>query len=219
MKIHNVEQGTVGWLNVRLGIPTASCFEKIVTPGGKLSTQSRKYMYWLLAEKVLNRSLESLEGLEWVERGKLLEPDAIRMYEFENDVTTQAVGFITTDDGLIGCSPDRLVGNDGMAEIKCPAPQTHVGYMIDGFGADYKPQVQGQLYVAEREWVDRYSYSPEMPPHRDRTYRDEPYIKFLSDALKDFNEQFAEALEKLKLSGFFLERSRLLTPTDTAYSA
>ena len=217
MKIYNMPQGSSEWLAARLGVPTASCFEKIVTPTGKLSAQSRKYMHWLLAEKILNRSLEAIDNLEWVERGKELEPKAVTMYEFEYDVETLAVGFITTDDGSIGCSPDRLAGDEGLVEIKCPAPQTHIGYMLDGFGDDYKPQVQGQLMVTGRTWCDRYSYSPEMPPVRVRTYRDEPYIKLLADSLAEFNERKEAALDVLRAQGFFLKRSKTAAPQDVAY--
>lgn len=217
MKIYDCKQGSVEWIEARLGIPTASAFDKIITPTGKLSSQAPAYMHWLIAEKMLNRSLESLQGLEWVERGKELEPQAVKMYEFEQDVQTFPVGFITSDNGDIGCSPDRLAGTDGLVEIKCPAPQTHVGYMLDGFGDKYKPQVQGQMLITGRLWVDRYSYHPEMPPVCERTMRDEPYITLLSDALNAFNWQLAEAIEELENRGLFVRQEKILLPQDTAY--
>jgi hypothetical protein len=104
--IHNVEQGTDAWVKLRLGIPTASCFDQIITPKtGQLSKSANKYMYLLIAEKLLNRQLTSLDNLEWIARGKELEPDAAKAYEFIEEVETKPVGFITTDDGLIGASP------------------------------------------------------------------------------------------------------------------
>lgn len=211
----DVEQGSHDWLMLRLGIPTSSCFEKIVTPTGKLSAQARQYAIYLITEKLLNRSLESLPTLEWVGRGKELEPTAAKMYEFENEVSTKKVGFITTDDGRIGCSPDRLIPslNAGL-EIKCPAPWTHMGYLIDGFGKDYVPQVQGQLYVAEFDFVDRYSFHPDMPPVLVRTYRDEAYIKTLAAALDEFCDMKDGLLEMVSRKGLFAERTRLLTPRE-----
>ena len=203
---------------LRLGIPTASNMHKIVTPTGKLSTQARKYQYWLIAERLLGRSLDNLDNLEWVARGKELEPKAARMYEFEQGVSTTVVGFMTTDDGRIGASPDRLVvGAPGLLEIKVPAPQNHIAYMVDGFGSDYFVQVQGQLLVADdREWVDRYSYSDEMPPYQERTYRDMPFVRKLGDALEEFNDQLAAMLERVRALGAF-DTSRPVSPVDAAY--
>lgn len=220
MKIHNCEQGSAEWFALRKGVPTSSEFHRIVTPTGKLSTQARKYAFYLIAETLLNRSLETISSLEWVERGKELEPEAARMYEFQHEVTTERVGFITSDDGRIGCSPDRLiVGRSAGLEIKCPAPQTHVCYMLEGFGLDYVPQVQGQLYVGEFEYVTRMSYHPEMPPYMERTNRDEAYIKKLVAALDEFCEIRDKMLEQAKASGFFAERARILTPADAELDA
>lgn len=218
MKIHDVEQNTPDWYALRMGIPTASAFEKIVTPTGQLSKQANKYAYRLIAEVLLKRPMDSLEGLEWIERGKMLEPEAAKLYEFEQEAETAKVGFITTDDGLIGASPDRLVGDVGLLEIKCPAPQTHIGYMIDGIDKDYKPQVQGQLMVAEREWSDFFSYNPEMPPVRIRTPRDEDYISLLRSSLNAFNEMKAEMIERIRKQGFFAEREKITTIIDEAYA-
>jgi hypothetical protein len=203
MKVHTMPQGTREWFHVRLGIPTASSFEKIVTPTGKLSTQARKYAHYLAAESLLGRSLDTDMAQEWMQRGREMEPDAARMYQFEQDVETRPVGFITTDDGTIGASPDRLlVGCNGALEIKCPAPQTHVGYMVDGFGNDYRVQVQGQMLVGEFDFVDRYSYHPELPPVLVRTERDDPFIALLSDALGEFLDLRDECVEKVRKLGF-----------------
>jgi YqaJ-like viral recombinase domain len=196
--VHQAEQGSPEWFALRVGIPTASCFHKIVTPTGKLSAQAAKYAYFLAAERLLGRSLEpDLNGIEAIRRGHELEPEAVQMYEFDQDVDTTPVGFITTDDGRIGASPDRLiVGRKGALEIKCPLAQTHVQYMIEGFGADYTPQAQGQIAVAELEWVDRYSYHPEMPPVHVRTYRDEAYQRLLVPALVEFCELLETVVRK-----------------------
>lgn len=219
MKEIQCEQGTQAWIVARLGIPSSSNFDKILTPGGKLSESAKKYAYYLAAEYLLKRQLDSIDYLEWVARGKELEPDAVKNYEFLQEVKTRPVGFITTDDGRIGSSPDRLItGCNGGVEIKCPSPQIHMGYMIDGFGKAYKVQVQGQMYVAELDFVDRYAFHPEMPPVLERTMRDEPFIALLADALNQFCDDLAEIILKARSSGFFEDRAALLTTHDEAYS-
>lgn len=211
---HDVDQGSVEWHKLRIGIPTASNFDKIVTPTGKLSKQWRAYAFFLVAEKLLNQSLESLQGLEWIERGKELEPAAVKMYEFERDTTSRPCGFITTDDMRMGCSPDRLVGVNGALELKCPAPQTHVAYMVDGFGDDYVPQVQGQLLIGEFAYVDRYSYHPELPPVLKRTYRDAAFIKVLDPSLEQFCDELELMYETVKGFGVSQDAMKLRTAVD-----
>ena len=218
-KIIECEQGSIEWSTARIGIPTASCFDQIITPKtGQLSKSAGKYMNLLIAEKLLNRQLTSLDNLEWLARGKELEPDAAKAYEFIEEVETKPVGFITTDDGLIGASPDRLiVGKAAGLELKCPAPQTHIGYMIEGFGLDYKAQVQGQMYVGELEYIDRCSYHPELPLYCERTERDDPFIKLLADALAEFNDKLKTNYDRIRASGFFEERAAFKTAHETAY--
>jgi hypothetical protein len=201
VKIHNVEQLSPEWHRLRLSIPTTSEFKRIVTPTGKLSAQATGYLHRLLAEWILGRELDE-DALEtkWMERGRALEPEAVASYEFETERITETVGFITSDDGLIGCSPDRLiVGEPGLLEIKCPAPQTHVGYMLRRtVDKDYWPQIMGQLYVTGREWVDIQSYHPGLPSVIIRVARDEEYIAKLADALRDFTALMVASREFLE---------------------
>ncbi|TPG53242.1 hypothetical protein EAH89_17130 [Roseomonas nepalensis] len=217
---HTVQQGTAEWLKLRLGVVTASEVHCIITPKtGDLSASAPAYAYRLLAEKLLGEPLQSLEGLEWVERGKELEPDAVRAYEFLQEVETRQVGFITTDDGRIGASPDRLwVGKAWGVEIKCPAPQTHIGYLVDGWHLKYRPQVMMQMLVGELEGVDRYSYHPRMPPALERTPRDERYIGKLQAALDGFLEMLDAMEARARASGHFEERKQLQTVAEAAYA-
>jgi hypothetical protein len=206
MKIIDCDQGSPEWLTARLGIPTSSEFHRIITAvKGDLSKSARKYAHELVAETLLGEPLQSTIGnLDWIVRGKLLEPQAVQQYEFSNDVETRAVGFVTTDDGRIGCSPDRLIiGQRAGLEIKCTAPQNHLGFLIDGPGDDYKQQVQGQLGIAELEYVDLYGFHPSLPPVTIRTYRDEPYITKMRAALTEFLDMRDEMLAKARASGFF----------------
>ena len=186
MQIHNdIEQGSLEWHNLRAGIPTASCFEKILTATGKASTQGEAYANQLLAETMTGGAVESWEGNQWSKRGNELEPDAVLFYEMQMDVATEKVGFVTNYG--VGCSPDRFVGDDGLLEIKCPSPQVHVKYLLKNkMVTEYIPQVQGQLYVTGRKWCDFMAYHPEMPPLIIRVERDEEYITKLSGALGKF---------------------------------
>ena len=142
---HDVKQNSDRWHNLRLGIPTASEFHRIITPKTmKLSSQAEDYRDWLLAEWIYGAPLESPET-SFMQRGSELEPEAVRSYEFERDCEVSEAGFFTTDDGMVGASPDRLVGSCGLLEIKCPAPQTHVGYMMSrAVDEKYMTQLQGQ---------------------------------------------------------------------------
>jgi len=216
MKIFNVEPGSGEWLRVRLGLPTASMFHRLLTPAKlEYSKQARAYAIYLVAEKLLNTSLSPLEQTEWMSRGNELEPQAIRAYEFQEEAETAPVGFITDDAMTMGATPDRLlVGVPAALEVKCPAPHTHLGYLIDGFGSDYVAQAQGQNLVGEFEYVDRYSWHPELPACRVRTYRDDNFIHALQRAIDRFNEEKHEIEEKVRAMGYFEERKRLLTAVD-----
>jgi hypothetical protein len=207
---HYMKQGTPEWLAIRLGKPTASEFHKIITAvKGDLSKSCRKYAAGLVAETLLGRPLEKPPGNLWAaERGKQLEPLAVQQYSFTNDVEVKRLGFVTTDDGRVGCSPDGLiVGTRGGLEIKCVLDDNHMGIFFDGPGDDYKQQVQGNLATAELEWWDLYAYHPELPPVTIRTYRDEPYIAKMGAALTEFLAIRDEMLAKAMASGFFAERA------------
>ena len=195
---HNVEQGTPEWLAVRLGIPTASDFDKIITSTGKASTQTTAYAHKLLAEILTGHPVETFEKTEWMERGQALEESAVQFYELKTDIETVKIGFVTDDRRTMGCSPDRLVGNDGLLEIKCPAPHTHVGYLLNNkVDRKYWPQVQGQLLVTGRKWVDWMSYHSEMQPVIIRVERDEEFLKAMNASIQQFNAELAVELGKL----------------------
>lgn len=208
MIVHNVSQGTDAWRELRAGIPTASAFDRIMTPGGKdgkpkLSESRQGYLCHLLAERILHQPLEADFQSEDMARGNEFEAQAVAAYEFQNDCETVRVGFVTNFDGMVGCSPDRFIVTQpaGALEIKCPKAATHVGYMLaaQGAGKKYQIQVQGQLWVCEREWVDIMSYHPGMPEAQYRVYRDEEFIKELAAhvlsfarELEDKSGEFAE---------------------------
>lgn len=197
-KYHECEQYTDEWDTLHRGIPTSSKFDKIVTPTGKPSAQWKGYAHHLLAERLLGRAVDTFTS-QWMERGLELESDAVAMYEQLSELDTKQIGFVTTDDGLVGCSPDRLVGDEGLLEIKVPKPATHIGYMLTGeIEKDYYPQLQGQLFVTGRQWVDIISYHPEMFPVVIRVTRDEGFIGFLENQLWEFNTYLKTIMSKIE---------------------
>lgn len=168
MKVHNVEQGTKEWLDLRSGIPTASNFKKLVASKGDRSKSLDEYARTLAAEKFAGGEIDSFEGNAHTERGRLLEPEAVESYCFAHEVEAQEVGFITNDAGTVGCSPDRLIGEDGMLEIKCLKAENHIKAILyhkkhGKSPTDYYQQAQGQMMVAGRKWCDLCFYHPTLP--------------------------------------------------------
>jgi YqaJ-like recombinase protein len=181
---HNVAQYSAAYDRLKLGIPTSSNFHKIITPQGKLSKQWREYACVLIAERLLLQKIE-FHNSPAMERGLIVEAEAADWYEFDQDVTTQRVGFITDDDHTIGCSPDRLVGEDGLLEIKAPLPHTQVEYWISGkVNERFWPQLQGQLYITQRSWVDIVCWHDVLPKIVMRVEPDEKFIEVLGRELQ-----------------------------------
>ncbi len=112
MIIVDVEQGTDEWFAARTGIPTASMFDKIITPTGKKSTSAKAYMNQLLADWYVGRPVDPWEGNKFTEIGNERESESRDLYAFLTDNTVEEVGFCLYDEqALIGCSPDGLVGD------------------------------------------------------------------------------------------------------------
>lgn len=196
MRIVVAEQRSPEWFAARLGVPSASQFGKIITPTGKRSTQADGYLNKLVAE-ILTGESEYQEPNDAMIRGTVLEPEARAYYELIGG-QVEEVGFCLHEDGF-GCSPDGLVGSQGLLEIKCPLAHTHVEYLREGvLPGLYVPQVQGQLLVTGREWCDFLSYHPDMKPLLIRVERDEKFIQTLHDALREMVEQINECVVKLR---------------------
>jgi len=169
MIIHDIEQRTPEWYTLRLGRPTASEFSKIVTSKGEPSKSAAGYALTLAAELFAGQPLDAWEGNSHTERGRELEGDAQHLYEFTRDTTITPVGFVTNDAGMMGCSPDGLVGDDGMVEFKCLKAENHVKAILywqknGRCPTDYVQQTQGQMMICERAWCDLVFFHPELPP-------------------------------------------------------
>lgn len=203
MKFHHFGQGSAEWYAARCGIPTSSCFDKIITPGGAPSKTADDYADQLVAEIITGVPADTFKGNKWTDRGIELEMEAGRYYEFQRGVKMEEVGFVTDDDYTVGASPDRLVDDIGLLEIKCPAPKNHVKYMLEqNVDKDHKPQLQGQLFVTGRQWVDIISYNPEMRPVVIRARRDAVYIAALQELLQGFNARLHIKIMTLIKSGY-----------------
>src|ERR1700752_2069046 len=182
----------------KLGIPTSSNFYKIITPQGKPSKQWREYACVLIGERILQQKIEFYNSPS-MERGLIVEAEAADWYEFDQDVTVQRVGFITDDNHTIGCSPDRLVGNEGLLEIKAPLPHTQVEYWLSGeVNERFRPQLQGQLYVSQRSWVDILCWHDVLPKVVMRVEPDETFIKALDRQLQIVNFFIERVMEKIR---------------------
>lgn len=198
MILHEVEQTSAEWWQLRLGTPTASNFDKLITKTGKLSAQADGYIDKLLAEWLLQAPIDDYTSRA-MERGIELEPEAWASYEFLCDINVERGGFCTTDGGRVGCSPDGRIYEAGELvggiELKCPNPATHVGYLRgDRTVADaYKHQVQGCMWVTGAHWWDAMSYHPSLPPSIVRVERDDAYQALLTDALTEFCDRLDAA--------------------------
>ncbi len=201
MKIVPCSQGTNEWLFARAGIVTASDLGNLVSPTWKARTgqMPESYLYEKLAERCMGAPIES-GGIGWAgEQGSVLEKEALPWLSFTRDIKIERVGFVTTDDGLMGCSPDGLIGEDGGLEAKCPQPSTHLKYLLAGGVPDqYLAQVYGSMYVTGRAWWLFMSYSRNFPPLVVKVERDEKIMEAIAFAVLGFNDALASAYAKIK---------------------
>lgn len=189
MKIHAVEQRSVEWMLLRSGIPTASEFDALVSPEGKIRTGEtpKTYLHKKLAEKWQGGPLAGFNTFD-MDVGTIVEGEALPWYEFEHGVSFEKVGFITSDNGQFGCSPDGWNSKEQFGiEIKCPAVHTHVGYLLGGkLPKDYIAQVQGSMFVTGAQQWKFLSYCRHFPQLVLTVERDEEFQEALGQALSDF---------------------------------
>lgn len=163
----------------------------------KLSQSRTPYMHELLAEWLCGHELESFES-EWMARGKELETQARAQYELDNGVMIQQVGLVKHDTLEVGCSPDGLTENSGL-ELKCPKPHTHIKYLLaNKCPSEYYCQVQGGMWLCEREQWDFVSFHPELPMLRVTVERNEEFIKQMSDHIAQFIEEMEAKRQQLE---------------------
>ena len=187
MKILTCQQGSLAWLLARSQCATASELGSLITPTLKLRTGEMPHSYLCrkLAERWLGRPIATFSGGA-MEQGTILEEEAIPWYELRHKCTVRRVGFITTDDGAFGCSPDGLMGDCGL-EIKCPQEHTHVKWLLeDACPQDHYLQVQGGMAVTGLSQWEFVSYCRNMPPLVVRVARDEKVQEVIAEAVSEF---------------------------------
>lgn len=200
----NVEQGSDEWKKARLGVITASEFDKIITPTGSKSAQANDYMGKLLAEHITDEQQDnycSADMMSGIER----EPKARSFFETIKGVGVREVGMVYKDTSkTIACSPDglvfkypkcgyirneiNLIYNEGL-EIKCPKLANHIGYVLNGIvPKQYIPQVQGSIWTTGADGWWFMSYHPKYKPLVIYVERDDAYIAKMEKIILSFSE-------------------------------
>ena len=200
--IKNIEQGSADWHTLRLGKITASRVKDVLSKGRGTapSKLSETYMMELLAERLTGEAKQFFENdaMRW---GTETEPQARAMYELRSGNSVEEVAFIIKDD-FVGVSPDGLIGDNGMIEIKCPTTITQIKRALsDDYSLDYYAQIQMQLWVAERDWCDFLSFDPRLDVDAgyllQRVKRDDEFIKNMNEKVYAFIDRKQELYNQL----------------------
>lgn len=196
-------QRTEEWFAARLGRATASRFADVLAKTKSGPSASRKnYLAQLVAERLTGRREQGYTSAE-MQFGTDTEPLARAAYQERTGLEVQECGFLTHHELMAGASPDGLVDEYGLLEIKCPNTATHIEYLLSTkYPSKYQAQIQGQLWIADREWCDFVSFDPRMPIDLQlkvfRVERDDAFIHELFDEVLGFLNDVDEVLSKIK---------------------
>lgn len=199
-----MEQRSDEWFAARCGKATGSRIADIVAKTKSGYSASRaNYMAQLVVERMTSKVAESYSNaaMEW---GTEYEPLARAAYEAHSSVLVDEVGMIdhpTVE--MSGASPDGLVGDDGLVEIKCPTTATHIDTLMgEEAPKKYYDQMQWQMACTGRMWCDFVSYDPRMPEGLQlfvkRVERDDEYIAMLEGEVAAFLKEVSGKVDKLK---------------------
>jgi putative phage-type endonuclease len=187
------------WYAVKCGKISASSLSDVLAKGKGITR--RNYMLRLVAERLsgIPQKTYCNGAMEW---GIATEPIAKAAYEEHTLTAVQEVGFVECDE-FLGCSPDGMIGEDGLIEIKCPETPTHLDYILSGgMPSEYAVQVQGQLWITNRQWCDFVSYDPRLPEECRlfvrRVERDEKRIDEIKQGVALFIDEMLETEKKVK---------------------
>lgn len=204
MQPEDIEQGSDAWMRCRLGKVTASRVSDVIarTKTGWGASRAN-YMAQLVAERLTGRVAESYSNaaMQW---GTEQEPNARAAYEFMRDADVELIGFVDHPRiDMSGASPDGLIGEDGLVEIKCPNTATHIDTLLAGKIADkYVVQMQWQMACTGRQWCDHVSYDPRMPESMQlwvqRIERDDQRIAQLEADVEVFLEELENKVLALR---------------------
>lgn len=193
-----MEQRSDEWFAARLGFATASRMNDALA--GPETAARRNYLIQLVTERLTGQQQESFSSTA-MQRGTDLEPVARMAYETKHGFVEKAGFYTHPDIKWFGASPDGLVGDDGLVEIKCPNSTTHVDYILYGkVPAKYKRQMLAQLACTKRKWCDFVSFDDRLPEHlqlfvvrfepkqEEIDKLEEGVIKFLNDVQQEFDK-------------------------------
>jgi putative phage-type endonuclease len=197
--IHKCKQGSDEWERLRKGKATASEFHRIITPSQlKLSSGAKDYAIQKAAE-ILGLDSPRQEPGYWMERGTELEPLAFAEF-CEKVLPAEHVGFIQLHEGAsVGCSPDGLVGDDSLLEIKCPKAETLIEWILNGeLPSQYRLQVQGEMWVTGRSSCHFWGWHPEIEPFHLEINRDPKVIGALDNVMGEFQKMVRSIVALIK---------------------
>jgi len=196
-------QGSDEWKQLRLGKVTASRVADVIAKTKSGYSASRaNYMAQLIAERLTGTVAESYTNAA-MQHGTETEPEARSAYEFYQGVAVEQVAFVPHPKiEQAGCSPDGMLGSDGLVEIKCPSTATHLETLLGkSVPAKYEAQMQFQMACTGRQWCDFVSYDPRMPEHMrlfvKRLPRDDKRIKEIEEEIASFLLEMAVKLSEL----------------------
>lgn len=171
-----MEQGTEEWFAARLGRVTASRVNDIVARTKTGYSASRdNYLAQLVCERLTGKGAESYTNAAMA-HGTETEPLARAAYEMKNSVLVDEVGFVQHPTLMAGASPDGMVGQDGLIEIKCPQTNTHIDTLLSGkIPIKYKAQMTWQMLCTGRKWCDFISFDPRLPQELQMFVQRYPY--------------------------------------------
>ena len=198
MKIYNFEQRTEDWYNIRKGKMTASNAETIIANGKGLET----YIYNLMAEYYSSAEKENYINAD-MQRGIDLEPEAKIEFQFYTGLDIKEVGYVEFNEYIL-VSPDGLIGDDGLIEIKCPNDSIYFKLLLsNNIKPEYIAQMQMQMYVTDRQYCYFVSYNPnfEKSLYIKKINRDEEMINKLKKGLERGTQLIKEIKENFRKVG------------------
>ena len=195
MIIHRgVEQGSQEWLDMRLGLITCSEIKTIRADGAGAQT----YINGLAYERITGESSSVFVGNAWTERGHELEPIARELYQSKTGLEVEEASFIRNLD--FGYSPDGIIGDDGLLEIKAKQPQVQISILRSGeIPKDHLDQLDGGLLCSGRKWIDFASYCPNLPIFIKRVYAEErkAHLEKLNGLIIKYNAQIDDVVNQI----------------------
>ena len=201
--IEMMDQGSEEWFTIRIGKVTASRVADVIAKTKSGYSASRdNYMAQLVCERLTGQKAEGFTNAA-MQHGTETEPLARAAYEALKDVLVDEVGFVPHPSiQMAGASPDGLVGDDGLIEIKCPNTATHIDTLLsETVPTKYYTQMQFQLACTGREWCDFVSFDNRLPPELQlfvkRVPRDETYIRLMEAEIVLFISELDDKINKL----------------------